>query len=81
MDIDVNLGACEGHGLCFQVAPSVYEIDHEGYVRLRVAVISRDLEDAAAAGARACPVAALKVVAPRIDRPESSQKEHNHDER
>lgn len=62
MHIDVNLAACEGHGLCAQVAPSVYEVDDEGYVRMLVTEITPDLEDAAAAGARVCPVAALKVV-------------------
>lgn len=62
MEIDVNLAACEGHGLCAQVAPQVYEIDDEGYVRVRMAVISSGLEGAAAAGARVCPVAALTVV-------------------
>lgn len=62
MRIEVNLTACEGHGLCAQTAPSVYEVDDEGYVRLRVTEITPELEDAAAAGARVCPVAALKVV-------------------
>jgi ferredoxin len=63
MHIDVNLIACEGHGLCAQTAANVYEVDDEGYVRLRVSEITPELEAAAAAGARVCPVAALKVVA------------------
>lgn len=62
MRIDVNLAACEGHGLCAQVAPNVYEVDDEGYVRMLVTGITSELEDAAAAGARVCPVAVLKVV-------------------
>ncbi len=61
MDISVDLAACEGHGLCQQVAPEVYELDDEGYVHLRVDTITPELEAAAAAGARVCPVAALKV--------------------
>ncbi|XPP26753.1 MAG: ferredoxin [Leucobacter sp.] len=61
MQIDVNLTACEGHGLCAQVAPQVYEIDDEGYVRVQVDVITADLATAAAAGAAVCPVAALRV--------------------
>lgn len=61
MHIDVNLAACEGHGLCAQVAPNVYEVDDDGYVRLLVDEIPPELEAAAAAGARVCPVAALKV--------------------
>lgn len=62
MQIDVNLAACEGHGLCEQVAPQVYALDDEGYVYVRPDQITSDLEDAAAAGARVCPVAALRVV-------------------
>jgi ferredoxin len=61
MRIEVNLAACEGHGLCAQVAPDVYEVDDEGYVRLRVDEISPAIEASAAAGARVCPVAALRV--------------------
>lgn len=61
MEIEVKRSACEGHGLCEQTAPQVYELDEEGYVRLRVDEIDASLEAAAAAGARVCPVAALRV--------------------
>lgn len=62
MKIHVDSAACEGHGLCAQVAPEVYEIDDEGYVQMRVSDIPPTLAEAAASGARVCPVAALKVV-------------------
>lgn len=62
MHIQINLAACEGHGLCAQVAPGLYEVDDEGYVQLRMSKIPLELEAAAAAGARVCPVAALTVV-------------------
>lgn len=61
MIIDIKLPACEGHGLCAQTAPNIYELDEEGYVRLRVDEITPELEPAAEAGARVCPVAALVV--------------------
>lgn len=61
MNIDIKLSACEGHGLCAQTAPQVYELDDEGYVRLLVPEITPELEAAAEAGARVCPVAALAV--------------------
>lgn len=61
MHIELNREACEGHGICAQTAPNVYEIDDEGYVRLKVTEIISELEEPAAAGARVCPVAALKV--------------------
>lgn len=59
MHIIVNLSACEGHGLCQQAAPEVYELDDEGYVRLRHDEIDEALAASAEAGARVCPVAAL----------------------
>ena len=60
--IQLNLAACEGHGLCAQVAPDVYEVDDEGYVRVRASDITPDLRAAAASGARVCPVAAITVL-------------------
>lgn len=59
--VNVNLASCEGHGLCQQAAPEVYELDEEGYVRLRHDEIDESLRAAAETGARVCPVAALSV--------------------
>jgi ferredoxin len=61
MQIEVNLSQCEGHGLCAQAAPNVYEIDDEGQVRLLVDEIGQRLEADAEAGAGVCPVRALIV--------------------
>lgn len=61
MRVNVNLPACEGHGLCTQVAPDVYELDDEGYVRLRQDPVPEALAASAAAGARVCPVTALSL--------------------
>lgn len=61
MEIAINRPACEGHGLCEQTAPEIYELDDEGYVRLRVLSISPENEASAEAGARVCPVAALTI--------------------
>lgn len=62
MKIEIKLPTCEGYGLCAETAPEVYELDDEGYVRLKVGEpISPELEQLAGAGARVCPVAALVV--------------------
>jgi len=61
VEIEIKLPACEGHGLCAQTSPKIYELDDEGYVRLRVDEITPELEAEAEAGARVCPVAALVV--------------------
>ena len=61
MRIAVNESACEGHGLCAQAAPEVYEVDDEGVVQLLTSEPTGALLDAAEAGARVCPVAAITV--------------------
>jgi ferredoxin len=60
--IEVDRDRCEGHGLCEQTAPELYRLDDEGELELRVADLSPDLRVKAEAGARVCPVAALRVV-------------------
>jgi len=61
--IEVDLGRCEGHGLCENAAPAVYRLSDEGQVELLVDEIPPELLAAAEAGARLCPVNALRVVA------------------
>jgi len=52
---------CEGHGLCADTAPEVYDLDDDAVVVLRHDVVPPALERKAEAGARVCPVAALRV--------------------
>lgn len=64
MHVDIDWDRCEGHGLCTQRAPQVFDLDDDG--NLLYAFDGRDVppelaEDAAAAAA-ACPVAALRAV-------------------
>jgi ferredoxin len=61
MKIAADRDRCEGHGLCADTAPEVYDLDDEAVVVLRHAVVPGDLERKAEAGARVCPVAALRV--------------------
>jgi len=62
MRIDADRGRCEGHGLCADVAPEVYDLDDDAVVVVREENIPSELERKAEAGARVCPVAALRVV-------------------
>jgi ferredoxin len=62
MQIEIKRNLCEGHGLCAQTAPEIFELDEEGYVRLRVDAIQPSQEAMAEAGARVCPVAALAAL-------------------
>lgn len=62
MKIVADRDRCEGHGLCADVAPEVFELDDDAVVTVRHDVVPPELERKAEAGARACPVAALRVV-------------------
>jgi ferredoxin len=61
MRIAADQGRCEGHGLCVDTAPEVYDLDDDAIVVLRHEVVPPALERKAEAGARVCPVAALRV--------------------
>lgn len=61
MRIDADRIRCEGHGLCADTAPEVYELDDDAIVVVRHDVVPPELERKAEGGARVCPVAALQV--------------------
>lgn len=62
MVIEADRDRCEGHGLCADVAPEVYELDDDAVVVVLHQAVPPELERKAEAGARVCPVAALRVV-------------------
>lgn len=61
MKIHADRERCEGHGLCADVAPEVYELDDDAVVVVLHEIVPTGLERKAEAGARVCPVAALRV--------------------
>jgi ferredoxin len=62
MRIEAERDRCEGHGLCADTAPEVYDLDDDAIVVvLGEGEIPEALEGKAESGARVCPVAALKV--------------------
>jgi ferredoxin len=62
MRVSADVARCEGHGLCEEVAPRVYELDDDAVVTVVHEEVPPGLERLAEAGARVCPVAALKVI-------------------
>lgn len=62
MRIEVDLEACEGHGLCEQAAPDIYRVTEDGLVEIHQPDGSEAQDAAADLGARVCPVAALRTV-------------------
>jgi ferredoxin len=61
MKIIADRERCEGHGLCADTAPEVYHLDDDAIVVLLHESVPPELERKAEAGARVCPVAALRV--------------------
>ena len=61
MRVAADRDRCEGHGLCADTAPEVYDLDDDAVVVLRYEVVPPALERKAEGGARVCPVAALRV--------------------
>ncbi|WP_103382421.1 ferredoxin [Pseudonocardia dioxanivorans] len=60
MKLALHEGRCEGYGLCEEAAPRVYRLpDDDGDVELLHSSVPDELQAAAVAGARACPVAAI----------------------
>lgn len=61
MKIIADRERCEGHGLCADTAPEVYDLDDDAVVVLLHGDVPPGLERRAEAGARVCPVAALRI--------------------
>lgn len=59
--IEFDQDRCEGHGLCEETAPEVYRLDDDGELELLVEEVPAHLHAKADAGARVCPVAALRL--------------------
>lgn len=61
--IELDRERCEGHGMCEQIAPRIYRLDDEGELEILVdSPLPDHLVGSAEAGARVCPVAALRVI-------------------
>lgn len=63
MKVKVDGALCTGHGRCYSLAPEVFEPDEEGYsdVRDEMIDVPEGEENAARAGAHACPEKAISV--------------------
>ena len=61
MELSLQQGRCEGYGLCEEAAPNVYRLPDDSDVELLHTTVPEDLTAEAAAGARACPDAAIKL--------------------
>ncbi|MFI6366183.1 ferredoxin [Nocardia sp. NPDC050630] len=61
MKISADLTRCEGHGLCVEAAPEMFDLDDDAVVIVTQAVVPPALARKAESAARLCPVAALHL--------------------
>lgn len=62
MKIVVDNSKCTGHARCAATSPEVYELDDLGYVAFSEQEVPVGAEDAARAGAAACPERAITLL-------------------
>lgn len=63
MRVTVDLGACQGHGVCHMSAPDVFELDDEdGHAIVVSDPVPAALESDAQLGVDSCPERAISVV-------------------
>lgn len=64
MRVIVEVGRCQGHGRCYDLAPDVFEPDERGHVDIAVpGELPALLEPEACVGVRNCPESALRLIA------------------
>jgi ferredoxin len=58
--IHIELEQCEGHGLCAATAPSIYDLDDDGFALKPDFEVPSELVGDAEAGIGACPMSAIR---------------------
>lgn len=61
-EIKIDRGRCVGIAMCESVDPDRFEVDDDGYLHVRRAVVNDDELPTAADAVRACPAVALALV-------------------
>jgi ferredoxin len=75
MRVIVDIGRCQGHGRCYDLAPDVFEPDPRGHVDVAVhGELPAVLEPDVRIGVRNCPESALRLTVGTADtnRPETT---------
>ena len=53
---------CAGHARCAAVAPTIYQLDDDGYIAIGELTVAPEDEALARRGARACPERAIEIL-------------------
>ena len=63
MKVQINPGLCQGHGRCYDLAPSLFGDDEEGYGQVRGdGTVPREAERDARLAALNCPERAIRLL-------------------
>ena len=62
MRVIVDFNLCESNALCAGLAPAVFEVGEDDYLRILDETPSEDMRPEVEAAAAACPKQAIKIV-------------------
>lgn len=62
MKVEIERSRCQGHAQCEMRSGGFFELDDLGYIASADGEVSPDDEEAAQAGARACPERAITLL-------------------
>ncbi len=61
MRLELDSGACQGHGRCYSLSPALFDADEEGHSVLLVADVPVGEEPAARQAVQSCPEEAITL--------------------
>lgn len=61
MDIEIDLGKCQGYAQCVHEAPEIFELSESGQAQIVVAGVIDENEKYALAAADLCPMQAISI--------------------
>jgi ferredoxin len=61
MDIEIDLGKCQGYAQCVHEAPETFELSESGRAQIVVAGVTHEYEKYAQAAADLCPMQAISI--------------------
>lgn len=61
MDIEIDLGKCQGYAQCVHEAPEIFELSESGRAQIVVAGVTNENEKYAQAAADLCPMQAISI--------------------
>lgn len=61
MKVEVDFDRCEGHGVCMETLPEIFQVNDDGYLKLLTESVRSDQEGGVRLAVERCPARALKL--------------------